>query len=369
MKIIVLASYANSLLNFRQELLEALVSKGHHVTACAPEKNEYVKEKLNSLNIEYRPLPLERTGMNPIKDAKTFLRLISFFKEIKPDMLISYTIKPVIYGSLAARLAGITNIYSIITGLGFAFEGGTKKRKLLRLLVKVLYKVSLSTNTKVFFQNPDDLQLFKNLGIIKPGQEILINGSGVNLHKYQEAAPLINPPTYLLIGRLLKEKGVGEYAEAAKQLKKRYPSAVFRLLGPFDENPSSFQADQVNEWHKSGVIDYLGKTRDVRPYIAAAGVYVLPSYREGTPRSVLEAMAMGRPIITTDVPGCRETINMGRNGFLVPVRDTKALINAMEKFILDPSLIPAMGRQSRIYVEERYDVHNVNKNILDAMCL
>lgn len=368
MKIIVLASYANSLLTFRQELLEALVGKGHRVTACAPEKNEYVKEKLNSLNVEYRTLPLERTGMNPIKDAITFFRLISFFREIKPEMLISYTIKPVIYGSLAARLVGITNINSIITGLGFAFGGETKKRKFIRLLVKSLYKISLSSNAKVFFQNPDDLQLFKNLGLVKPDQEVLIDGSGVNLDTYQETAPFINPPIFLLIGRLLKEKGIEEYAEAAKQLKSRYPQAVFRLLGPFDENPSSIKADQVNEWHESGVIDYLGETRDVRPYIAATGVYVLPSYREGTPRSVLEAMAMGRPIITTDTPGCRETIN-GRNGFLVPAKDVNALLNAMEKFILEPSLITEMGRQSRIYATERYDVHKVNENILGALCL
>ncbi len=368
MKIIVLASYANSLLNFRQELLEAMVDKNHSVIACAPGKNEFVEKRLNSLGIRYQPLKFERTGMNPLKDALAFLRLISLFNEIKPDLLLSYTIKPVIYGSLAARLSNVEKMYSIITGLGYVFEGDTYKRRLIRSLVRVLYKIALSSNTKVFFQNPDDLALFNKLGIVKQEQQVLINGSGVNLQKFRERNSPTNPCSFLLIARLLKEKGIAEYVEAAKRIKKRYPHAAFRLLGPYDPNPASIQPYEINAWHQAGIIEYLGETRDVRPFIAEAGVYVLPSYyREGTPRSILEAMAMGKPVITTDSPGCRETIDKGRNGFLIPVRDTIALINAMERFILDPSLIDKMGKQSRLYAEKRYDVHKINEDILNAI--
>ena len=367
MKIIVLASYSTSLINFRKELLEALVNRGHQVTACAPENNFEVEQILNSMGIAYKTIAFERTGMNPLSDLNSLSRLISIFKKHEPDVLLSYTIKPVIYGSIAGRLVRTKDIFSIITGLGYTFEGNSKRRKLLRSFIKALYRKSLSYNTKVFFQNPDDLRLFQTLSIIKPGREVLINGSGVNLSKYEEADPIIFPPTFLLIGRLLIEKGVEDYIEAAKIIRKKYPQANFQLLGRIDKRNSSINQKQLNEWQKQGVIEYLGETKDVRPFIADSSVYVLPSYREGTPRSVLEAMAMGRPIITTDAPGCRETVKVGRNGFLVPVNNPTALAASMEKFIVDPSLIEHMGRQSRLYAEERYNVHSVNEVILDAM--
>lgn len=369
MKILVLASLAESLVNFRRELLSEFVEKGNEVIACAPGRNPAVEAELHDIGVGYRPVKLERTGLNPLKDLSTYFHLKSLFKDIKPDILLCYTIKPVIFGSMAAKRAGVMKIYSIITGLGYAFSGGSFKRRALNFGVRLLYKRSLNSNNVVFFQNPDDQLLFSQLGIIdrEKVHSVLINGSGVNLDYFRKTDPVTDPPVFLLIARLIKPKGVVEYAQAAMMLKKKYPRAIFRLLGPRDTNPSSISDAEIQLWRQSGVIDYLGETRDVRPYIAESGIYVLPSYREGTPRSVLEAMAMGRPIITTDAPGCRETVQGGVNGFLVPVGDANTLALAMEKFILNPGLIKSMGITSRELAEEKYNVHQVNKVILKSM--
>jgi glycosyltransferase involved in cell wall biosynthesis len=195
----------------------------------------------------------------------------------------------------------------------------------------------------------------------------LIPGSGVDLTHFALVAPRILPVTFLLIARLMYDKGVREYVEAARSLKSGYPDARFRLLGPLDPNPMGVPRRVVEEWQREGVIEYLPETRDVRPFLAEASVYVLPSYHEGMPRSVLEAMAMGRPIVTTDAPGCRETVVPGRNGYLVPVKDSAALSRAMERFMIDPSMISAMGHQSRLLAEERFDVRKVNSEILSRM--
>lgn len=369
MKIAVIASYAKSLINFRRELLGAFVNDGHSVIACAPGENQDVTECLKLMNIEYRSIKLERTGINPFDDIKTIIQLRSLFREINPDIVLSYTIKPVIFGSLAARLAHVRNSFSIITGLGYVFLGDNDKQKIIRFLISPLYKLSLSSNKAVFFQNPDDRDLFFKLNLVKKEQAVLINGSGVNLDIFRKTAAPVEPLVFLLISRLIKEKGIHEYVEAAKVLKRRFPEVKFWLLGPIDNKASSINKELISQWQTSGVIDYLGETRDVRPFIARSSVYVLPSYREGTPRSVLEAMAMGRPIITTDVPGCRETVENGENGILVPAKDVNKLVEAMEKFILSPELVAKMGEISRKIAEVKYDVHDVNRVLMQAMGL
>jgi len=370
MRIAILAGFAPSLMNFRGPLLQAMVDAGHEVIACAPEYPDDVVSALAGMGVTCQDIPLKRTGINPVHDMITLASLKRLFEGLRPDCLLSYTAKPVIYGSLAAGLAGVDKVYSMITGLGYAFGDSTVKQRLIGLPVQVLYRSALRRNDAVFFQNPDDQELFLRKGLIaNPRQAVLISGSGVDVVHYQEAPPVTDNISFLLIARLIRDKGILEYAEAARRIKRRHPGVVSRIVGPFDSNPSAISRNVVEQWHREGVIEYLGETRDVRPYIASCSVYVLPSYREGTPRSVLEAMAMARPIITTDAPGCRETVVHGRNGYLVPVKDVDGLTEAMDRFIAAPQLIPDMGRESRKIAIEKYDVRKVNETILRTMGL
>lgn len=367
-RILVLASYAQSLVTFRGALLMEMVAQGHDVIGCAPDAPSQVRRDLQKMGVSYQDIRLERVGMNPFKDVMTIINLVRLFGSCRPDIVLSYTIKPVIHGSLAARLANVSHVYSIITGLGYTFGGEGLKRKLLGIIARVLYRIALACNTRVFFQNPDDARLFQQKAIIRDaGKIVLINGSGIDIEAYQVAE---HPAamSFLLIARLLKAKGIREYAEAAAIVRKKYPHVRFRLVGWIDlDNPDSVSEQDVHQWVASGTIEYLGRLEDVRQAIADASVYVLPSYREGTPRSVLEAMAMGRPIITTDVPGCRETLVERGNGFLVPVKDVAALAEAIEEFIRHPEYIPRMGKESRRIAMEKYDVRKVNREILRAM--
>jgi glycosyltransferase involved in cell wall biosynthesis len=255
----------------------------------------------------------------------------------------------------------------MIEGLGYAFGGVSWQKRPVGLIVRNLYRMALKFSAGVFFLNPDDRDLFLKLGLIpREVKTTLLNGIGVDLDWY---SPCVLPdrPVFLLIARLLVDKGLREYYQAAKQLKSRYPQARFLLAGDLDENPMCIRAKELETWRLDGAIEYLGHLDDVRPAFAAARVYVLPSYREGTPRTVLEAMAMGRPIVTTDAPGCRETVVEGRNGFLVPVRDVEALAVAMERFILEPELAERMGKESLAIAREKYDVHKINAVIMRVM--
>jgi len=371
MQVVIFGGFADSLVNFRGPLLRALVANGHQVTACAPSATANVLGKLTEMGVDYRDVSVSRTGLNPLSDIKTFWSLIILIRELKPDVLLSYTIKPVIYGSLAARLLGVPAIYSMITGLGYVYSSGNAERKWVTRIATLLYRFALNGNKRVFFQNPDDRSFFVRSEMLTCiEQSVLINGSGVDLqHFAYDAVKSIKFPSFLLIARLIKDKGIGEYVEAARLVKSRYPDVNFCLLGPLDSNPNAISALQIGEWEAEGVISYLGETSDVRPALRACSVYVLPSYAEGTPRTVLEAMATGRAVITTDVPGCRETVVDGGNGFLVPPRDASALAEAMSRFIEHPELIRCMGSEGRSMVEDKYDVHKVNAVILEVMGL
>jgi glycosyltransferase involved in cell wall biosynthesis len=368
-RVLVIGSLARSLINFRGPLLEAMVRRGHRVTACAPAAAPEIVDTLHRMGVGYRDVPAAPTGMNPLRDLATFTALFRLMRDVRPDVVLSYTIKPVVYGLLAARLVGVPRRFAMITGLGYAFGDDGLRARLAGAGARGLYRVGLAGSAGVFFQNPDDHAAFARLGLLRAaGRPIRINGSGVDLAQYAPA-PLPPEPSFLLLARLLKDKGILEYVEAARRLKERYPQLRFRVAGRFAANPMAIRAAMLEAWSREGVIEYLGHLADVRPAVAACSVYVLPSYREGTPRSVLEAMAMGRPIVTTDAPGCRETTVAGRNGFLVPVKDAGALAAAMERFIAEPGLIPRMGAESRRIAEEKYDVHKVNRVILEAMAL
>lgn len=376
MKFVIIASNSEYLFKFRSELLEDISEKGYEIHIIAPDLDLYDSIHRNFYNLEYvlHSVPLNRTGLNPIEDIDTLKALYFKLKKIKPNILLTYTIKPVIYGSIAAWLAGVPNCYSLITGLGYAFQKAEKqsKRNIIQLTMQSMYRVALSKVDKVIFQNIDDLNLFKEMNIIpldKPTK--VVNGSGINVYKYP-ITPLpqtksLAKPSFLLIARLLVDKGIREYIEAARIVKKRYPNTEFNLVGWIDTNPHAISESELQQWVDEGLITYWGKLNNVKPAISSSSIYVLPSYREGTPRTVLEAMSMGRPIITTDAPGCRETVIDNYNGFLVPVKSVDKLVEAMEKFIINPGLIVEMGSASRALAEQKFNVISVNKVMLEAM--
>ena len=374
MKFLIVAGFADSLIGFRKPLILALLDKGLSVHVAAPEltTNNKVISELHSLGVATHDISMQRTGMNPLSDLFALFSIFKLMRRIKPDFFLGYTIKPVIYGNLAALLARVPNRFALITGLGFAFigeEGGARSK--IRALVQGLYRFALKNTNTVFFQNPDDEKLFRELGILSSkANSCVVNGSGVDVSQF-EVAPLdLNKPIrFLLIARLLGDKGVREYVSAAAEIKKSFPDTVFDLVGWIDENPDSITQTELDAWVSAGTVNFLGRLSDVRPAISDCDIYVLPSYREGTPRTVLEAMAMGRAVITTDAPGCRETVVDGDNGYLVPIKDSVSLAAAMLRFIENPVLIKEMGQRSRVIAEEKYDVHKVNEQMLMGMRL
>lgn len=429
MHILIIGGISRSLINFRGPLIRAMRANGHTVSACAGKARADVAGTLESWGVQFFSVNLSRTGMNPFGDLKTCRGLYRIMRQECPDVVLAYTIKPVIWGGIAARFAHIPNVYSLITGLGYAFMANQAvgsdqekrrhtpsanrlpatatvqqalKQRLAGWIAHRLYKASLKHSSKVFFQNPDDRHEFVQLGLVDEAKGIVVSGSGVDLsHFCREPLPHLSnanrqPPTisFLLIARLLRDKGIGEYAEAAAIIKRNYPGVEFHLVGACDPNPAGLKLADIDRWAKSGAIIYHGQQSDVRPFLRDCAVYVLPSYREGTPRTVLEAMATGRAIITTDAPGCRETVrrgklavgsgqwavgggigqqptlfSLGANGILIPPRDAGALAEAMRYFLDNPEQIAIMGRESHRYAEERYDVHKVNATMLEAMGL
>lgn len=366
-RIVVLGSYAPSLVNFRGPLIAALIAEGHVVHALAPDIDQVTHARLSALGAIPRSVRLRNSGIDPVANLRTLGELTRIFREIAPDCVLSYTIKPVTLGSLAARRAGVGQIVALVTGLGYAFTSGPGwRRRISRIAATLLYKRAFAACDLILFQNPDDEADLRRLGLVRDRDRThQVHGSGVDLAHYAPA-PLGDQPRFLMIARLLGDKGVREYAAAAALLKTAYPQADFALLGYIDHGPDSISPAELAAIEGKGV-RYLGPSDDVRPAIAACNILVLPSYREGTPRSVLEAMAMGRPVITTDVPGCRQAVVDGVNGLLVPPRDAAALAAAMRRLITAPDSIAAMGAASLTRARERFDVTRVNAEIVAAM--
>jgi glycosyltransferase involved in cell wall biosynthesis len=309
--------------------------------------------------------------MNPLHDIADFFRLIRLLRSLEVDLLLAYFIKPVIYGMLAARLAGVPERFAMIEGAGYVFGDDDRlslSRRVLRIVVRSLYRVSLRYAERIFMLNHDDQKQFVTERMTSADKIQLLDGTGLDLNHYRMTPPVLQPICFVLVARLLREKGVYIYINAARKVKALRPEIRFLLLGSVDPNPGSVTLAEIGEWVAEGLIEHPGHVQDVRPWIAQASVFVLPSYyREGLPRSIQEAMAMGRPIITTDWIGCKETVDEGVNGYKVPVRNVDAVVSAMMKFIDHPDLVAVMGVESRRIAERRFDVQKINALMMETM--
>lgn len=371
-KLLMIVSHSPSLLGFRSSLIEALQTKGVKVHVAAPDLgvSSTLRKVLQAKGLVVHDIPLQRTKQNAIYDIRSLFALLRVMLQVQPDYVLSFTIKPVIYGSIAAWIACVPKRFAIIEGLGFVFTSDGNEpsysRKILKILVLSLYKLGLACANKVILLNKDDRNELVDAGVLDEGKSFILGGIGVDLVRWHFCPQALNPPTFLLVARLLREKGVIEYCKAAKIIKQQYPKTRFILLGGLDENPGALTEADIYAWVTEGILEWPGHV-PVQPWMKLASVFVLPSYREGVPASTQEAMASGRAIITTDVPGCRETVVDGDNGFLVPARDVEALVRAMLQFLVNPQFIARMGLRSRQMAEEKYDVHKINTILLQEL--
>ncbi|EKG59736.1 glycosyltransferase family 4 protein [Vibrio cholerae] len=353
MKLIMVANTAWSVFNFRHSLIKELLRCGVQLYVIAPE--DKFSAKLTEMGCQVLDLPMQAKGVNPIADLGLMLRLLRHYREIKPDFIIHYTIKPNIYGSLAAKLAGIPSL-AITTGLGYTFVN----QNVVSQVARQLYKFAFCYPQEVWFLNEDDRRAFLEHHLIEPDKAVLLHGEGVNLNHF---VPTDKPQPdgnvrFLLIARMLRDKGVCEFVEAARQIRQHYPNAIFQLLGDCSvPNPSVIRREEIALWEKEGVVEYLGTTDDVRPIIAQADCLVLPSYyREGIPRTLMEGAAMAKPIITTDNVGCRDVVLDSQTGYLCEVKNAKSLAQRCEQFLtLSDSEKQAMGKAGRSFMEAKFD--------------
>ena len=363
--VVIAANSAWNIVNFRGPLVQGLIGAGWRVVSLAPDDGHAAA--VRALGADFVPISIDNSGTSVIRDVKLIGDYLRALRRLRPQAFLGFTIKPNIYGSLAARILGIRTINNI-SGLGTAFmaEGS------LNRLVSQLYRLSLRKSSRIFFQNPHDLSLFVDGGIVRPRQARLIPGSGIDLQRFRpsgHARPADRPFRFLFVGRLLRDKGLAEYAEAARVLRRRWPRAIFAILGfAGSDNRTAVPIAEVERWQSEGIVDYLGDTDDVRPFIEDADCVVLPSYREGLPRSLLEAAAMAKPMVATEVPGCRDLVIDGENGLLCKARSVTSLADAMEAMMrLDPAERQAMGRRARERVERDFDASIVVDAYLEAL--
>lgn len=350
------------------EMMRAFAAHGYEVYALGNEPAEKWGSRFAENGVTYRQIEVSRNGVSVAGDLHTLSSIKKQLREIMPEKIFTFQAKTVIYGVIAARSLGITEVYPLIAGVGSVFLSGDLKSKIVRRIIVAEYKYALKKCSTVFFQNMDDVETFESYKIVRRENVVMLHGSGVDTEKFA-VTPLPEKPAFLCISRLIRDKGVCEYLDAARELKKKYPETRCLLVGPFDTNPSAIKPEELQPYIDDGTIEYFGEQEDVRPYIDQSSVYVLPSYREGTPKTVLEAMSCGRAVITTDAAGCRETTTDGVNGFLVPVKDVAAIVEKMEYFITHPDVISEMGAKGRALAESTFDVRKVNKTICQSMKL
>ncbi len=389
-KVLIIGNQARSMFTFWGTFLRTLASHGHEVLVAVPDgaplKDVQALHGLSQGGIEVLTYPLHRRSLNPWQEGKSLRVLYDLLKAERPDKVFAFTIKSIIYTAFALRFLPRyardgrqknplkkVSFYACITGLGYSFEPSQSLRRLLlRLGAKALYTSALRRAQKVFFQNPEDKAYFFEQEII-PAQSqakcVLCHGTGVNIRHFAFHANYPSRPTFLLMARLLESKGLQDFVLAARVLRGAHPEARFQILGAPEQGPGAVPLEQVQAWHSEGSIEYLGHTQDVRPYIQEASVLVLPSWREGLPCAILEGMSMGRAAVVSDVPGCRQAVQEGDNGFLVPVQSPAALAETLERFIMAPTLIAHMGAKGRQRAEKFFDADRVARFLIKHMGL
>ena len=369
-KVAVITAATNTIERFRIDMVDEFVRRGCRVVVIGNEPEDDWCEWFSEHSVEYRSYPISRNGMNPVADLRTLSALTRILEEERPQKVFTYQAKPNIYGGIAARRVG-AQLFTMMGGLGSVFRPETLKQRVVRNIVASEYRASLRSADAVFFQNKEDLSTFEELGIVRPEQVVMVHGSGVNLDRFPQC-PLPEAPSFLFVGRLVRGKGVIEYLDAARIVKREHPEAEFVLVGPFDTNPTALGSDDIQPYIDDGTVVYAGecKPSEVSGFLERCSCFVLPSYYgEGTPKSALEAMATGRPLIVADAVGCREVVRDGENGFLVPPRNSVAIAGAMKRIIEDESLSGFMARSSRRQAEATFDVRLINNIICDSMNL
>lgn len=368
MKIAILSSHTPTLFYFRLDMMHMFGKLGYEVVAIGNEDEKKWSQQFLDNGIKYRAIKIDRNRLNPLNDLSTVISIKNVLQQEKPDKIFVYQAKTVVYGSIVAGFLGIREVYPLIAGIGSVFLSNDVKGSIVKWVLTIEYRYAMKFCEKIFFQNEDDIRLFVALKIVERKDTVLLRGSGVNLEKFQ-VQKLPREIVFLFMGRLIRDKGICEYLEACKIIKMEFPKVRCLLLGGYDTNPSALTKEELKPFIKSGVIEYFGEQLDVRPFFAQCSVFVLPSYREGTPKAVLEAMACGKAIITTDVPGCRETVEDGKNGYLIEAKNVSALVAKMKQFINNPGLVKDMALVGRKLVEDVFDVNKVNQVIAKTMKL
>lgn len=377
MKVLIFSNRASNLIGFRYKLLKSLVASGIDVYAVAPADIRNIFEKMSEIGVKYESLDYSKSSINPFKELGVIFAIMSIIKREVPDVMFSFMTKPVIYGSIAAKLCGVKHIQSMIEGLGYMFIGRTRKQRILKYIALVLYWIALKCTNRVYFLNNDDKQYFEKY-LVSPKKTKRIFGIGIDLEKFFPVEHSKGNLMFLFVGRLLVDKGIKEFIEAAKIVSAKYSQARFVIVGGADENPASLSSEEIAEYAKTTAIKFVGIQADVRPYLMECSALVLPSYREGMPVSPMEAMASSRAVILTDVPGCRELIIRkspsdtldngvfeGKNGYMVEKGNSQAIAKAMIDLIENPCKIEAMGREGRKFAEQFLDCNKINKILVD----
>lgn len=366
--VLIIGSDAMMMYKFHRVLIDDLLSSGRRVTIAAPPsaEGEAFIRQLVARGARHAELPLSRNGLNPIRDAAAFVAMFRLMSSTRPNAVLVYTVKPVIYGLLAAWLAGVPRRVALITGLGYAFTGkAIGRRQAIQLIVSNLYRQAFGHASIVLFQNPDDERTMRARGILRPATPSqVVDGCGVDVEHYKPAPLPSSPMRFLMIARVIADKGVREFVEAARIVRSRHPDVVFRLVGSLDSNPGAIAAVEIERWVAEGAIVWNGPVDDVAGVLADSHVFVLPSYREGLPQSTIESLASGRAVITTDVPGCRETVIDGKTGFLIAPQSATALAEACLRFVATPQLAARFGRAARHIAETRFSTQRINAIVI-----
>lgn len=363
--IMFIAPQTQSLINFRGDLMLDIKKKGYEVIAVVPEKDRMEFFKDNGIKV--RLIELDKNSTSILKTLKYYKELKRIIKEEQPNKVFSYTIKPVIFGSIAAHSVGIKEIYSLVCGIGYVYSHDDAKAKVLQNICGKAYKKAFKYNKKVIFQNQDDIDEFVGRKYLKREKCELVNGSGVNLEKFKRNK-LPKEVSFLMVSRVLREKGVLEYFEAAKIVKEKHPEVHFAYIGQIDQGQSAIKYEDIKPYIEDKIVEYIPFTNNVEKYLKKCSVFVLPSYyREGIPRTLIEATAMGRPIITTNTPGCRETVIKDRNGCFVQPKSSKSLSSAMLKMVESKKILQAMGDISYKLCIEKFNISIINENMNEIM--